>query len=134
MLHTWYYGHRICEIQTAPQSIKATFTGRHKVFQYTKVWILNRVVRSQHTQGEKVFNGKDPSHISSTVSKRLQCAILIKRQEIDHEDEHVHTLDSKPFHYCEEWFVINLVTQPVHIETQTNKDAWLLQVLHSTLW
>jgi len=27
----------ICEIETAPQSIEATFTGRHETFQYTKV-------------------------------------------------------------------------------------------------
>lgn len=26
----------ICEIDTAPQSIEATFTGRHETFQYTK--------------------------------------------------------------------------------------------------
>ena len=28
----------ICEIETAPQSIEATFTGKHETFQYTKVW------------------------------------------------------------------------------------------------
>lgn len=27
----------ICEIETAPQSIEATFTGRYETFQYTKV-------------------------------------------------------------------------------------------------
>lgn len=27
----------ICEIDTAPQSIEAVFTGRHETFQYTKV-------------------------------------------------------------------------------------------------
>ena len=27
----------ICEIETAPQSIEATFTGKHETFQYTKV-------------------------------------------------------------------------------------------------
>ena len=27
----------ICQIDTAPQSIEATFTGRHETFQYTKV-------------------------------------------------------------------------------------------------
>jgi hypothetical protein len=30
----------ICEIETAPQSIEATFTGRHETFQYTKVACL----------------------------------------------------------------------------------------------
>ena len=27
----------ICQIDTAPQSIEATFTGKHETFQYTKV-------------------------------------------------------------------------------------------------
>lgn len=30
----------ICRIETAPQSVEATFTGRHDTFQYTKVYIL----------------------------------------------------------------------------------------------
>lgn len=30
-------GPGFCEIDTAPQSIEATFTGRHETFQYTKV-------------------------------------------------------------------------------------------------
>lgn len=30
-------GAGICEIDTQPQSIEATFTGRHETFQYTKV-------------------------------------------------------------------------------------------------
>jgi len=29
----------ICQIDTAPQSIEAIFTGRHETFQYTKVMI-----------------------------------------------------------------------------------------------
>jgi hypothetical protein len=31
----------ICEIETAPQSIEATFTGRHETFQYTKVCVIH---------------------------------------------------------------------------------------------
>ena len=30
----------ICQIDTTPQSIEATFTGRHETFQYTKVCLL----------------------------------------------------------------------------------------------
>ena len=30
----------ICRIETAPQSVEATFTGRHETFQYTKVGVL----------------------------------------------------------------------------------------------
>ena len=29
----------ICQIDTTPQSIEATFTGRHETFQYTKVFL-----------------------------------------------------------------------------------------------
>ena len=42
----------ICEIETAPQAIEATFTGRHETFQYTKVrfpivsrWITRLIFR-----------------------------------------------------------------------------------------
>ncbi|EKM59289.1 uncharacterized protein PHACADRAFT_87023 [Phanerochaete carnosa HHB-10118-sp] len=33
----------ICRIETAPQSVEATFTGRHETFQYTKVRLVFRV-------------------------------------------------------------------------------------------
>ena len=36
----------ICEIETAPQSIEATFTGRHETFQYTKVCDVRPVLFS----------------------------------------------------------------------------------------
>lgn len=32
----------ICRIETAPQSVEATFTGRHETFQYTKVCYISR--------------------------------------------------------------------------------------------
>ena len=31
----------ICQIDTTPQSIEATFTGRHETFQYTKVFLTS---------------------------------------------------------------------------------------------
>ncbi|KAI6035786.1 hypothetical protein EDC04DRAFT_2604872 [Pisolithus marmoratus] len=34
----------ICEIETAPYSIEATFTGRHETFQYTKVTVITQLV------------------------------------------------------------------------------------------
>ncbi|KAF7356382.1 VWFA domain-containing protein [Mycena venus] len=64
----------ICQIDTAPQSIEATFTGRHETFQYTKY---------------------------SQDSKRLRCAIKIPPNERRHEGPHVHTEDPHPFHFCE---------------------------------
>ncbi|KAJ6581854.1 hypothetical protein B0H19DRAFT_1116733 [Mycena capillaripes] len=64
----------ICQIDTAPQSIEATFTGRHETFQYTKY---------------------------SQDSKRLHCAITIPPNEREHQGPHIHTEDPNPFHFCE---------------------------------
>ncbi|KAJ7491893.1 hypothetical protein FB451DRAFT_510870 [Mycena latifolia] len=64
----------ICQIDTAPQSIEATFTGRHETFQYTKY---------------------------SQDSKRLRCAIMIPPNEREHTGRHIHSTDPNPFHFCE---------------------------------
>ncbi|KAI0921705.1 hypothetical protein AcW2_006594 [Taiwanofungus camphoratus] len=66
----------ICQIEHAPQSVEATFTGRHETFQYTK-----------YTQ----------------VSKRLPCIIPIIAGQLDHADvgPHRHDLEQNSFHYCE---------------------------------
>ncbi|KAJ7180916.1 hypothetical protein C8R46DRAFT_595271 [Mycena filopes] len=63
-----------CEIETAPQSIEATFTGRHETFQYTKY---------------------------SQVAKRLPCVILIPPGDKTHPGRHSHSTDPNPFHFCE---------------------------------
>ncbi|KAJ7781844.1 hypothetical protein DFH07DRAFT_389440 [Mycena maculata] len=64
----------ICQIDTAPQSIEATFTGRHEIFQYTKY---------------------------SQDSKHLRCAIMIPPNEREHTGRHLHSEDPDPFHFCE---------------------------------
>ncbi|KAF9220065.1 hypothetical protein BS17DRAFT_739840 [Gyrodon lividus] len=64
----------ICEIETAPHSIEATFTGRHETFQYTKF---------------------------SQVSKRLKCVKVIPPGEIQHAGSHTHSLNPKVVHFCE---------------------------------
>ncbi|KAF9525383.1 hypothetical protein CPB83DRAFT_772200, partial [Crepidotus variabilis] len=64
----------ICEIDTTPQSIEATFTGRHETFQYTKY---------------------------SQMAKRLECVFPIPAGELKHIEKHCHTRDPKPFHFCE---------------------------------
>ncbi|KAI0751603.1 hypothetical protein C8Q80DRAFT_1158351 [Daedaleopsis nitida] len=64
----------ICQIETAPQSVEATFTGRHETFQYTK------------------YNQE---------SKRLPCAIVIPPGELEHHGRHMHDLGPKPFHFCD---------------------------------
>ncbi|KAJ7509859.1 hypothetical protein B0H11DRAFT_2270198 [Mycena galericulata] len=63
-----------CEIETAPQSIEATFTGRHETFQYTKY---------------------------SQVAKRLPCVFPIPPGEKQHFGPHSHSTDPSPFHFCE---------------------------------
>ncbi|OCH90958.1 hypothetical protein OBBRIDRAFT_792770 [Obba rivulosa] len=64
----------ICQIETAPQSVEATFTGQHETFQYTK-----------YTQD----------------AKRLSCVMSIPAGEIKHPGPHLHSLDDDPFHFCE---------------------------------
>ncbi|KAL6309202.1 hypothetical protein BKA93DRAFT_724346 [Sparassis latifolia] len=64
----------ICQIDTTPQSIEATFTGRHETFQYTKV---------------------------RSTSRRLKCVKPIPPGKINHPGPHSHTTDDKGFHYCE---------------------------------
>jgi hypothetical protein len=64
----------ICEIDTAPQSIEATFTGKHETFQYTKY---------------------------SQVAKRLKCIKPIAPWAIDHPPPHNHSVEQNPFHFCE---------------------------------
>ncbi|KAF8548152.1 hypothetical protein OG21DRAFT_1489630 [Imleria badia] len=64
----------ICEIETAPQSIEATFTGRNETFQYTKY---------------------------SQVAKRLKCVKSIPSGATTHKGPHNHSLDKKVVHFCE---------------------------------
>ncbi|TDL23180.1 hypothetical protein BD410DRAFT_721351 [Rickenella mellea] len=62
-----------CEIETQPQSVEATFTGRHETFQYTKY---------------------------SQVAKRLPCAVVIPPGALNHDGAHIHSTEGSPFHYC----------------------------------
>ncbi|KAF8488922.1 hypothetical protein F5888DRAFT_1622603, partial [Russula emetica] len=62
----------ICQVDTTPQSIKATFTGRHETFQPTKV-----------------------------SAKRLRCVKIIEPGEIEHPGPHIHSNEKQPFHFCE---------------------------------
>ncbi|KAG1739641.1 hypothetical protein EDD22DRAFT_922084 [Suillus occidentalis] len=63
----------ICEIETAPQSIEATFTGKHETFQYTQV---------------------------AWFAKRLRCAKSIPPGLASHEGQHNHSLDERVVHFC----------------------------------
>ncbi|KAI5998937.1 hypothetical protein F5J12DRAFT_724706, partial [Pisolithus orientalis] len=66
----------ICEIETAPHSIEATFTGRHENFQYKKVG-------------------------NSTLAKRLKCVKLVPPGTARHEGSHNHSLGKQVIHFCE---------------------------------
>ncbi|KIK81379.1 hypothetical protein PAXRUDRAFT_808137 [Paxillus rubicundulus Ve08.2h10] len=70
----------ICEIETAPHSIEATFTGRHETFQYTKLL-------------------DDAYYL--LVSKRLKCVKVIPPGEIQHDGPHTHSLNPKVVHFCQ---------------------------------
>ncbi|KIK55622.1 hypothetical protein GYMLUDRAFT_76385 [Collybiopsis luxurians FD-317 M1] len=62
----------ICQIETQPSSVEATFTGRHDTFQYTKVF-----------------------------AKRLPCVVPIPPGRLEHFGTHSHSSAKDPFHYCE---------------------------------
>ncbi|KIJ09825.1 hypothetical protein PAXINDRAFT_102165 [Paxillus involutus ATCC 200175] len=64
----------ICEIETAPDSIEDTFTGKYETFTYTKF---------------------------SQVSKRLKCVTVIPPSETQHAGSHTHSHNSKVVHFCE---------------------------------
>ncbi|KAN0134237.1 hypothetical protein V8E53_008009, partial [Lactarius tabidus] len=64
----------ICQIDTTPLSVEATFSGRHEMFQYTKV---------------------------SISAKRLNCVRLIEPGATGHDGLHIHTNETQPFHFCE---------------------------------
>ncbi|KAF7356372.1 VWFA domain-containing protein [Mycena venus] len=81
----------ICEIETAPQSIEATFTGRHETFQYTK-----------YSQGNTyVMMAVVDKIMIPTVAKRLPCVFPIPPGERAHSGPHSHSSDTTPFHFCE---------------------------------
>ncbi|TFK93593.1 hypothetical protein K466DRAFT_91996 [Polyporus arcularius HHB13444] len=62
-----------CHIETSPQSVEATFTGRYESFQYTKY---------------------------NQDAKRLPCAVIIPADKVEHEGDHMHDLGPRPFHFC----------------------------------
>ncbi|KAI0317532.1 hypothetical protein OF83DRAFT_1171919 [Amylostereum chailletii] len=64
----------VCEIDTAPQSVEATFTGRNETFQYTKF---------------------------TQVAKRSRCVEVIEPGQTGHAGAHLHSKDPKMFHFCE---------------------------------
>ncbi|KAI0250873.1 hypothetical protein BJV78DRAFT_1393001 [Lactifluus subvellereus] len=64
----------ICQIETTPTSVEATFTGRHEMFQYTKY---------------------------SQDATRLPCVKTMEPGQTSHIGDHIHIKDEQPFHFCE---------------------------------
>ncbi|KIK74646.1 hypothetical protein PAXRUDRAFT_175036, partial [Paxillus rubicundulus Ve08.2h10] len=80
----------ICEIETAPQSIEATFTGKNETFQYTKV------------RGIYLFLGSCSYQRNIEIAKRLKCMKPIAPGATEHIGPHNHSLDKKVVHFCED--------------------------------
>ncbi|KAH9162129.1 hypothetical protein EDB89DRAFT_2248048 [Lactarius sanguifluus] len=64
----------ICQVETTPLSVEATFTPRHEAFQYTKY---------------------------SQAAKRLPCVKVIEPWKVEHRGPHIHSKEEQPFHFCE---------------------------------
>ncbi|CAG8654608.1 15134_t:CDS:10, partial [Acaulospora colombiana] len=64
----------ICEILTAPSSMKSTYVSKRERYDYT---------------------------MSIQLSNPLPCAIPIKPNELQHSGPHSHSEDPQAFHYCE---------------------------------
>ncbi|KAL5492779.1 hypothetical protein ACEPAI_4226 [Sanghuangporus weigelae] len=74
----------VCEIDTVPQSIEATFSGAHDRFQYTKlVCFLDLLLTA------------------AAETKRLPCAIPIGPGLITHDGPHIHSTSARIFHFCD---------------------------------
>jgi len=96
----------VCEINTAPQSIEATFTGRNETFQYTKVRILFRarlkplIVPSIHKVTRPSSAVSKLIILAFSVANQKRCAKIIKPGKTAHSGRHLHGPEDKVFHYC----------------------------------
>ena len=100
----------ICEIETAPHSIEATFRGRNETFQYTKVCCPVANACSGTDLSCSILRVRwsscIPSHMNlmssgMTVAKRLKCIQPIPPDATMHEGPHNHSLDKNVVHFCE---------------------------------
>jgi hypothetical protein len=100
----------ICTIETAPQSIEATFTGRHETFHYTKVNVSflavserTKIIFAVFTRLANIVMSVIFTFVNlkTIVAKRLQCVVPIPPGELKHTGHHTHSTDEMPFHFCE---------------------------------
>jgi hypothetical protein len=101
----------ICEIETAPQSIEATFTGKNETFQYTKVrsiYLLpgscsyQRIIDSILRVRSSILAVDRLLTFIGAVAKRLKCIKPIAPGATEHRGPHNHSLDKKVVHFCED--------------------------------
>ncbi|KZT34134.1 hypothetical protein SISSUDRAFT_314112 [Sistotremastrum suecicum HHB10207 ss-3] len=64
----------VCEVETVPHSITATFSGKYDTFQFTKY---------------------------SQSVKRLPCSLTIPAGSTQHHGPHRHSVEENVFHYCD---------------------------------
>jgi hypothetical protein len=104
----------ICQIDTTPMSVEATFTGRHEAFQYTKVSethlftdhlpIPPYPLHSIHKVCQEPF-ALDFCNVK-TVAKRLHCVKTIEPGEMSHPGIHIHSKEKHIFHFCETRYTV----------------------------
>ena len=104
----------ICQIDTAPLSVEATFTGRHETFQFTKV-STTRLSTSSLLIPSFLFHSirKVCQELSTlglsdvrVVAKRLQCIKTIEPGGTSHAGPHIHSKEKQIFHYCETRYAV----------------------------
>ncbi|KAI6035782.1 hypothetical protein EDC04DRAFT_2880315 [Pisolithus marmoratus] len=83
----------ICEIETAPHSIEATFTGRHETFQYTKRMKCVKVVppgKTEHKGSHNHSLDKKVIHFCETRCEKCGyfCTLPLGHPQQEHETRH----------------------------------------------
>ncbi|KAI0250894.1 hypothetical protein BJV78DRAFT_1275616 [Lactifluus subvellereus] len=80
----------ICQIDTTPLSIEATFTGRHETFQYTKCVKTIGPGQTSHTGPHIHTKENQPFHFCETRCKNCGyfCTLPLGHTQQDHETSH----------------------------------------------
>ncbi|KAH9022041.1 hypothetical protein EDB84DRAFT_1670488 [Lactarius hengduanensis] len=83
----------ICQIDTEPQSVEATFTGRHETFQFTKrLQCVENIPSGQRShQGAHIHtNNKDRSHFCESRCENCNyyCTSPLGHNQREHETSH----------------------------------------------
>ncbi|KAH9165762.1 hypothetical protein EDB89DRAFT_2008009, partial [Lactarius sanguifluus] len=80
----------ICQIDTSPQSIEATFTGRHETFQYTKCVLAIPPGLLSHEGGHIHSKESQPFHFCEMRCKNCGyfCTLPLGHTQQEHETSH----------------------------------------------